>query len=65
MIKMDEKDIRIVALSQRIEGLEKDREVMIKHIKYLGDQIVETYSRDAECPYCRQKHWEIHENACF
>ena len=62
---MDPKDQQILALSTRIEGLEKDREVMIRHIKYLGDQIVASYSRDSECPYCQRKHWEIHEHSCF
>jgi len=62
---MDPKDQRILSLSMKIEELERDRKDLIRHIKYCSDLILKSYERDAECPYCKQKHWEMHEHSCF
>jgi len=62
---MDIKDQRILSLSMKIEELERDKADLLRYIKYSSDLILRTYSRDAECPYCQQKHWEMHEHTCF
>ena len=62
---MDEKDIRITALCMRNAELEKDREDLIKLLKSIQEFSLAAYERDAECPYCKSKHWEMHEHQCF
>lgn len=62
---MNTKDQQITALNMKIQELETDKASLLRHLEYCTDLVLKAYARDAECPYCQRKHWEMHEHTCF
>jgi hypothetical protein len=62
----DLRDLRIMSLSAKIDELEKDKVILIDHLKHLSDLSLKAFERDAECRYCQARHAEMEEqHSCF
>ena len=58
---MDEKEQRILSLTKKVNELERDKQTLLKLLNAQQETITETYKRDAECPFCKDKHYQITE----
>ena len=58
-------ELRIISLNMKIEELENDRKTLLRLLEAHDKVINETFKRDAECPYCKEKHHQMVEQGCF
>jgi len=56
---MDPKELRITALSMKIDQLQKDKKQLIELLHKQHELIIESYSRDQICPHCKRISAEI------